>query len=62
VEYSQYKREVNDIAFNVDGGRGKGSCIWEPLNTGESIFDKNGNANDYLYMYDAISARYIKDK
>ena len=62
VEYSQYKREVNDIAFNVEGGRGKGSCIWEPLNTWESIFDKNGNANDYLYMCDAISAQYIKNK
>ena len=62
VEYSQYKREVNDIAFNVDGGRGKGSCIWEPLNTWESIFDNNGNANDYLYIYDTIGAQYIKSK
>src|SRR5205823_4930327 len=30
VEYSQYKKEVNDIAFNVVDSRGKGTCIWEP--------------------------------
>src|SRR6266542_2530225 len=35
VEYSQLKKEVNDIAFNLSDDRGKGSFIWEPLNTWE---------------------------
>jgi beta-galactosidase len=55
VEYTQFKREVNDIAFGVAGGLGKGACIWEPLNTWEQIFDKTGKANDLLYLYDDLS-------
>ena len=54
VEYSQMKREVNKIAFAIPGGRGKGTCIWEPLNTWESIFDKHGSSNDYLLIYDEL--------
>ncbi|HVX26680.1 MAG TPA: beta-galactosidase GalA [Parafilimonas sp.] len=60
VEYSSYKREVNQIAFNVDDGKGKGTCIWEPLSTWESFFDKDGKANKYLYYYDDISKEYLK--
>ncbi len=62
VEYSQYKYAVNEIAFNVPGGRGKGTCIWEPLNTWESIFDKEGNANAFLMIYDSVSNRFIGQK
>jgi len=62
VEYSQHKQEVNDIAFNVAGGRGKGTSIWEPLNTWESFFDKEGNANDHLYLYDALNKKYLQNK
>ncbi|MCC3155541.1 glycosyl hydrolase 53 family protein [Hymenobacter sp. BT770] len=58
VEYSERKREVNDIAFDLPGGKGKGSFIWEPLNTWESIFDKQGQANDLLLIYDEISRKY----
>ncbi len=60
VEYSQYKNAVNEIAFNVAGGRGKGTCIWEPLNTWESVFDKEGNSNSYLLIYDSVSNRFFK--
>ncbi len=59
VEYSQHKYAVNEITFNVPGGRGKGTCIWEPLNTWESIFDKEGNANAFLVVYDSVSNRFI---
>ncbi|HVS98233.1 MAG TPA: beta-galactosidase GalA, partial [Puia sp.] len=59
VEYTQLKREVNDIAFSVPGGLGKGTCIWEPLNTWERIFEKDGKANDYLYLYDQLSREFI---
>jgi beta-galactosidase len=61
VEYSHKKREVNQLAFDVPNGRGKGTCIWEPLSTWESFFDKDGKANQYLYMYDEISKAYLKE-
>lgn len=60
VEYSHLKKEVNELAFNVAGGRGKGSCIWEPLNTWERIFDVNGKANEYLQLYNEISKRFLQ--
>lgn len=59
VEYSHMKREVNDIVFNLPNGRGKGTCIWEPLNTWESIFDWEGNANDKLFVYREIAENYL---
>jgi beta-galactosidase len=60
VEYTQRKQEVNDIAFSIAGGKGKGTCIWEPLNTWERIFDKDGKANDYLYLYDELSKEFVR--
>jgi len=58
VEYSERKREVNDAVFNLPGGKGKGSFIWEPLNTWEAVFDKQGRANELLPLYDEISQQY----
>ncbi|WP_303311598.1 glycosyl hydrolase 53 family protein [Hymenobacter sp. BT730] len=58
VEYSELKREVNDIAFNLPGDKGKGTFIWEPLNTWEQIFDKEGKSNELLMVYDEISKKY----
>ena len=43
VEYSAKKQEVNKIAFELPEGKGKGTCIWEPLNTWEAIFDRMAN-------------------
>ena len=60
VEYSQLKKEVNDIAFNVAGGRGKGACIWEPLNTWESVFDKQGYTNELINEYQKIREKYLE--
>jgi len=59
VEYSQLKKEVNEIAFGLPDGRGKGTMIWEPLNTWEKIFDEKGNANDLLLLYDEISNKFL---
>ncbi len=61
VEYSAKKDEVNRAAFNVFGGKGKGAFIWEPLNTWEAIFDRQGKANDLLKQYDAFSKQYLQD-
>jgi len=54
VEYSAKKREVNKLALELPNGKGKGTCIWEPLSTWESIFDREGKANDYMKIYDEI--------
>jgi beta-galactosidase len=62
VEYTQLKREVNEIAFSIPDGRGKGTCIWEPLNTWERMFDEQGRSNEYLQIYDEVSKRFLKTK
>lgn len=60
VEYSHEKRAVNKIGFELPGGRGKGTCIWEPLNTWEKIFDESGKSNELIELYDEISRKYLK--
>ena len=59
VEYTQRKREVNEIAFTVAGGRGKGTCIWEPLSTWEKFFEEDGKTNDLITIYDEIHQKFM---
>jgi len=60
AEYSQLKREVNDIAFNVPNNKAVGSFIWEPLSTWEGIFGRDGKANDYMdIVYPEIAKKYL---
>ncbi|HEY6064318.1 MAG TPA: beta-galactosidase GalA [Chitinophagaceae bacterium] len=59
VEYSALKEEVNKIAFELPGGKGKGTCIWEPLSTWAKVFDDKGKANDLIKLYDEISKKYL---
>lgn len=61
AEYSELKRQVNRIAFALPGNEMKGTFIWEPLSTWESVFDKEGKANNYLYEYDDITKEFIND-
>lgn len=61
VEYSAKKEEVNALGFELPGGHGKGTCIWEPLSTWERIFDKGGKSNELISIYDDISSKYLKD-
>jgi len=59
VEYTYHKKEVNDIVFHLPNHKGWGTFIWEPLNTWEAIFDKQGVANDsLLHIYDSLSVQY----
>ena len=64
AEYSQLKREVNDIAFNVPNGKAVGSFIWEPIGSWEGIFDvdfknKEYKANDFMnVVYPEIAKKY----
>lgn len=62
VEYSEKKREVNEIAFNLPGNKGKGTAIWEPLSWGEKIVDDNGKTNNFILIYDEISKKYLDKK
>lgn len=62
AEYSELKEEVNRIAFNLPEGKGKGTCIWEPLNMWESIFDKDENTNDHIKTYDLIKKEFLNPK
>jgi hypothetical protein len=45
----------------VPGGRGKGTFIWEPLNTWEKVFDRDGKSNDLILLYDEFSKTFIKE-
>ncbi|MBK6484263.1 MAG: glycosyl hydrolase 53 family protein [Chitinophagaceae bacterium] len=59
AEYTQHKQAVNDYAFNLPKGNVKGTFIWEPLNTWEFIFDKQGNSIDSLLnIYPALAKKY----
>ena len=60
AEYSQLKKEVNDIAFTVPNGKAVGSFIWEPLSTWEGVFDRDGKSNAYLAIYPGIAKEYLK--
>jgi len=59
VEYSDYKREVNDIVFNLPGDMGKGSCIWEPLGPGSGLFDRKGAITRLISIYDELKGKYL---
>jgi arabinogalactan endo-1,4-beta-galactosidase len=58
AEYTQLKREVNDIAFTVPNGKALGTFIWEPLNTWEQIFDRDGKSNDLINIYPEVAKKY----
>jgi len=61
VEYSARKKEVNKIAFELPDNKGKGTCVWEPLNTWEAVFDKDGKANEFMKLYDGFHQEYLKE-
>ena len=47
------------IAFEVPNGKGKGTFIWEPLSTWESIFDWKGKSNELILLYDELSKQFL---
>jgi beta-galactosidase len=59
VEYTAFKKEVNDIAFTIPDKKIRGTFIWEPLNTWEKIFEKNGKSNALIDLYPEISKKWI---
>jgi beta-galactosidase len=60
VEYSDFKREVHDIVFNLPGDMGKGTAIWEPLGWRSGLFDRQGNVTGLIAVYDELHAAYVR--
>ena len=60
VEYSDFKKEVHDIVFNLPGEMGKGACIWEPLGWRSGLFERNGEVTSLIYVYDGLNEKYLK--
>ena len=58
MEYSQYKRQVNDIVHNLPSGKGLGTFIWEPTSWGEAFFDKAGNTLPEIDLFAQMAADY----
>jgi beta-galactosidase len=59
VEYTAFKKEVNEIAFNIPDKKMRGTFIWEPLNTWEKIFEKDGKSNELIDLYPDINKKWI---
>jgi arabinogalactan endo-1,4-beta-galactosidase len=60
VEYTAKKKEVNQIAFSISNKKMRGTFIWEPLNTWEFIFEKDGKSNALLDLYPEFNKKYIQ--
>jgi beta-galactosidase len=61
AEYSDYKREVNDIIFNLPNNMGKGSCIWEPLDWRSGLFDRKGTVKELISLYNELKEKYLAE-
>lgn len=61
AEYSQLKNQVNRIAFMIPGNKMEGTFIWEPLNTGEAIFNRDGKSNEHIKVYDELKSEFLKN-
>ena len=59
VEYSDFKKEVHDIVFGLPDEMGKGACIWEPLGWRSGIFDRSGEVNEQILVYDELKKVYL---
>lgn len=62
VEYSEHKREVNEIVRALPDRLGLGTCIWEPTGWGERLFDDQGRALPLLDLYPALAPAAPADR
>jgi Glycosyl hydrolase family 53/Glycoside hydrolase family 2 C-terminal domain 5 len=60
VEYSDFKRTVHQIVFDLPHDMGKGAAIWEPLGWRSGLFDRQGNVTDLMRVYDSLNAEYLR--
>lgn len=61
VEYSNFKKQVNDIVFGLPGGMGKGTAIWEPLGWRGDMFTRDGEVTGVIGVYDELHGRYLSE-
>lgn len=59
VEYSDFKKEVHDIVFELPDDMGRGACIWEPLGWRSRMFDRDGETTDLISVYDELNKKYL---
>ncbi|ULC60368.1 glycosyl hydrolase 53 family protein [Flaviramulus sp. BrNp1-15] len=59
VEYNDYAKEVHDIVFGLPDNMGKGAAIWEPLGWRSGMFNREGEVNDKIMVYDALNEKYL---
>ncbi|MFO7851023.1 MAG: glycosyl hydrolase 53 family protein [Bacteroidota bacterium] len=59
VEYSDFRRAVHQIVFNLPYDRGEGTCIWEPIGFRGDLFDRDGNVIEGMMLYDKLSDQYL---
>jgi len=60
VEYSDFKREINEIAFSLPDDCGKGTCIWEPLGWRSGLFSREGSVTPLMTVYDTLAEKYLR--
>jgi beta-galactosidase len=60
VEYSDFKKEVHEIVFNLPNSMGKGAAIWEPLNRRSGLFGENNEATALFQVYNEVRDKYLK--
>lgn len=61
VEYSDFKKEVHEIVFNLPDNMGKGAAIWEPLNRRSGLFGENNETTELFQVYKEVRDRYLKN-
>jgi len=59
VEYSNFKKEVNEIVFNMPDGMGTGTAIWEPLNSRSGLFDEELETTDLFKVYEEAAKSHL---
>jgi hypothetical protein len=62
VEYSNFKKEVHDIVFNLPYNLGKGAAIWEPLNWNTDMLNRHGEATNVFLIYNDLKTKYLSGK
>jgi len=59
VEYSDFKKEVNEIVFSMPDGMDTGTAIWEPLNSRSGLFNEELEATDLFGVYEEAAGAYL---
>lgn len=60
VEYSNFRKEIHRIVFNLPGDLGNGTCLWEPVGFRGGFFDREGNVIEGILLYDELSDLYLE--